>query len=207
MSIQEAAIAHELVAKAQAGDNRAFDALVVRYRPRIYALALHMTGSASDADDITQEAFVHAYRAIGQFAGKSEFFTWLYRIALNQCVTIRRRTGRMIPTDDTRLQLALEADAPGNPWRTMDLRRTYRHLIAAFDALPADLKTTITLVVLQGFSHAECGVIMDCAEGTVSWRIHEARRRLRKQLEASAIRSADREEEPFGGLVAALQAT
>lgn len=184
MSREEAAIAETLVGKAQSGDRRAFDELVRRYRTRIYALALHMTGSASDADDVTQEAFMHAYRAIGQFAGKSEFFTWLYRIALNQCITTKRRGGRLVATDDTRLQLAIDADAAGDPWRAIDLRRTYRQLIAAFDELPADIKTAVTLVVLQGFSHAECAVIMDCAEGTISWRIHEARRRLRKELSA-----------------------
>jgi len=182
VSERESHIAATLVAQAQQGDRRAFDELVRRYRPRIFALALHMTGSASDADDITQETFVKAFAALGQFAGKSEFFTWLYRIALNQCLSARRRSGKMIPTDDTRLQLAVDVDADGDPWRAIDLRRTYRQLIVAFDALPAELKTAVTLVLLQGFSHAECAVIMNCAEGTVSWRIHQARLTLRKQL-------------------------
>jgi len=182
VSHRESVIAETLVAHAQRGDRRAFDELVRRYRPRIYALALHMTGSASDADDITQEVFVKAFAALGQFAGKSEFFTWLYRIALNQCFSARRRAGKLVPTDDTRLQLALEIDADGDPWRAIDLRRTYQQLLVAFDALPSELKTAVTLVLLQGFSHAECAVIMNCAEGTVSWRIHQARLALRKQL-------------------------
>ncbi|MBK9070488.1 MAG: sigma-70 family RNA polymerase sigma factor [Myxococcales bacterium] len=197
MTTRESAIAELLVGKAQAGDRRAFDELVARYRTRIYALALHMTGSASDADDVTQDVFMKAYRALGQFAGKSEFFTWLYRIALNQCLTTRRRSGRMIPTDDTRLSLALEVDADGDPWRAIDLRRTYRQLITAFDGLPPDIKTAVTLVILQGFSHAECAVIMNCAEGTISWRIHQARQRLRKQLASETKRRGEAEAPPL----------
>ncbi len=88
--------ASALVDAAKSGDPRAFDALVRRYRSRIFALALHLTGSRSEADDITQDAFLRAYRNIGRFQGRSEFFTWLYRIALNRALNMRRDKRRRV---------------------------------------------------------------------------------------------------------------
>src|SRR5262245_23688065 len=103
-----------LVARARTGDPAAFDALVRRFRPRIYALALHLTGSASDADDVAQEAFVQAYRHVRHFEGRSQFFTWLYRITVNRALNVRRTGARRtsIPLDDARVTAALEVDAP-----------------------------------------------------------------------------------------------
>ncbi|HWE31823.1 MAG TPA: sigma-70 family RNA polymerase sigma factor, partial [Polyangia bacterium] len=83
-----------LVKRAQAGDRAAFDDLVRRYRARIYALTLHLTGSRSEADDITQDVFTRAYQQLHTFAGRSEFFTWLYRIAVNRALNARRDTAR-----------------------------------------------------------------------------------------------------------------
>src|ERR1700757_3424008 len=84
----------KLVKRAQAGDRAAFDDLVRRYRARIYALTLHLTGSRSEADDITQDVFTKAYQQLASFAGRSEFFTWLYRIAVNRALNARRDTAR-----------------------------------------------------------------------------------------------------------------
>src|SRR5690242_4876726 len=81
---REAATANALVAAAKAGDHLAFEALVRRYRKRIFALALHITGSASEADDITQDVFLKAYRALADFEGRSQFFTWVYRMTVNR---------------------------------------------------------------------------------------------------------------------------
>src|ERR1041384_5522972 len=91
---REAATATALVAAAQAGDQRAFDALVRRYRKRIFALALHLSGSESEADDIVQDVFLRAYRALDRFEGRSEFFTWVYRLTLNRAHDARRSRAR-----------------------------------------------------------------------------------------------------------------
>lgn len=176
--------ASELVEAAKGGDPRAFDALVRRYRPRIFALALHLTGSRSEADDITQDAFLRAYRNIGRFEGRSEFFTWLYRIALNRALNQRRAKRRRITLslDDPRLTLALEVDAPDDPRRALELRETYVHLLRAFDQLSSLLRTTVALTLLQGLSYKEAAVVLETSEGTIAWRVHEARRRMREAM-------------------------
>jgi RNA polymerase sigma-70 factor (ECF subfamily) len=177
---REAATATALVAAAKLGDQRAFEALVKRYRKRIYALALHITGSASEADDIAQEVFLKAFRALATFEGRSQFFTWVYRMTVNRSLNARRdRSRRGEDTiDDPRLELAVAVDARNNPGRAAELRQTYARLLRALDSLPADMRTTVILVSLQGLSHGEVGVIQKVSDGTIAWRMHEARRRL-----------------------------
>ena len=177
---REAATATALVAAAKAGDQRAFDALVVRYRKRIYALALHITGSSSEADDIAQDVFLKAYKALPQFEGRSQFFTWVYRMAVNRSLNVRRDRARRgeDTLDDPRLELAVAVDARSNPGREAELRQTYARLLRALDSLPIDMRTTVILVSLQGMSHGEVAVIQNLSEGTIAWRMHEARRRL-----------------------------
>jgi RNA polymerase sigma-70 factor, ECF subfamily len=174
-----------LVARAKAGDQVAFGELVRRYRPRIFALALHLTGRESDADDIAQEVFLRAYRALDSFEGRSEFFTWVYRMAVNRSLNVRRDRKRRGETtmDDPRVARAVAVDAGGNPARAAELRQTYARLLSGLDRLPAPIRTSVVLVALQGLSHAEAAVVQKCSPGTVAWRIHEARQRLRKSLE------------------------
>jgi RNA polymerase sigma-70 factor (ECF subfamily) len=177
---REAATASALVAEAQAGDQRAFEALVRRYRKRIFALALHITGSSSEADDITQEVFLKAYRALPQFEGRSQFFTWVYRMTVNRSLNSRRDRARRgeDTLDDPRLELAVAVDSRSNPHREAELRQTYARLLRALDSLPIDMRTTVILVSLQGMSHGEAAVIQKVSDGTIAWRMHEARRRL-----------------------------
>src|SRR5688572_13212490 len=173
-----------LVARAKSGDAQAFDELVRRYRKRIYALALHLTGSASEADDIAQEVFLKAYRALDTFEGRSEFFTWVYRMAVNRSINARRdreRRGEQ-GMDDPRLELAVAVDAKGNPSLATELRQTYARLLRALDALPAEMRTSVVLVALQGFSHGEAAVVQGVSDGTIAWRMHEARRRLHEAM-------------------------
>lgn len=191
-SAKEGATAQALVARAKSGDDAAFAALVRRYRPRIYALALHLSRSASEADDITQDVFLRAYRALDRFEGRSEFFTWIYRMTVNRSLNaIRdRKRRREVGDEDPRLELAVAADAGNNPARAAELRDLYARLLLALDRLPVEIRTSVVLVALQGMSHAEAAVIQSCAEGTVSWRLHEARRRLRSALDAPALRTS-----------------
>ncbi|MDB4957676.1 MAG: polymerase, sigma-24 subunit, subfamily [Myxococcales bacterium] len=181
---REAATASALVAEAKAGDQRAFEALVRRYRKRIFALALHITGSSSEADDIAQEVFLKAYRALAEFEGRSQFFTWVYRMTVNRSLNSRRDRARRgeDTLDDPRLELAVAVDARSNPSREAELRQTYSRLLRALDSLPIDMRTTVILVSLQGMSHGEAAVIQKVSDGTIAWRMHEARRRLHEAM-------------------------
>lgn len=174
-----------LVDAAKGGDQRAFEALFRRYRPRIYALALHLTGEPSDAEDITQDAFLKAYSKLGEFEGRSEFFTWLYRIALHRALNIKRNRGRrtLVGLEDPRVAAAIEVDAEGDPRRALELQERYAHLLAAFDRLSPLLATTVVLTTLQGLSYKEAAVVLETSDGTVAWRVHEARRQLREHMD------------------------
>jgi RNA polymerase sigma-70 factor, ECF subfamily len=175
-----------LVAAARAGDPQAFDALVRRFRPRIYALALHLCGSASDADDIAQDVFVNAYRHIQHFAGRSHFFTWLYRITMNRALNAERQQKRRagVPIEDVRVEVALRVDAPSDPRLALELRETYTALLRGLDALSPALKSAVVLTALQGLSYQEAAVVLGTTEGALAVRMHEARRRLRSSLQA-----------------------
>ena len=179
---REAATAALLVARAKAGELRAFDALVRRYRKRIFALALHLSGSESDADDIVQDVFLRAFRALEQFEGRSEFFTWVYRLTFNRALDARRaharRSESSIDEADPRIERAVQVDAEGDPRRAAELRQTYARVLRALDALPTEMRTTVVLVSLQGLSNAEAAVVQGCSRGTIAWRLHEGRRRL-----------------------------
>jgi len=181
---REAATATALVAAAKQGDHGAFDVLVQRYRKRIFALALHITGSASEADDIAQDVFLKAYSALGDFEGRSQFFTWVYRMTVNRSLNARRDRARHgeDTLDDPRIELAIAVDARSNPGRAAELRQTYVRLLRALDSLPVDMRTTVILVSLQGMSHGEVAVVQSVSEGTIAWRMHEARRRLSEAM-------------------------
>jgi RNA polymerase sigma-70 factor, ECF subfamily len=191
---REAATATALVEAAKSGDTRAFEALVKRYRKRIYALALHIVGHASEADDIAQDVFLKAYRALGTFEGRSQFFTWVYRMTVNRSLNARRDRARrdehggLLADGDPRIELAVAVDARDNPSLAAELRQTYARLLRALDSLPADMRTTVILVSLQGLSHGEAGVVQKVSEGTIAWRMHEARRRLHDAMAPSRMK-------------------
>jgi RNA polymerase sigma-70 factor (ECF subfamily) len=181
---REAATATALVDAAKAGDRGAFAALVARYRKRIFALALHITRSASEADDIAQDVFLKAYRALPEFEGRSQFFTWVYRMTVNRSLNVRRDRARRGEDmlDDPRLELAVAVDARTDPGRAAELRQSYARLLRALDALPVDMRTTVILVSLQGMAHGEVAIVQKVSEGTIAWRMHEARRRLHEAM-------------------------
>jgi RNA polymerase sigma-70 factor (ECF subfamily) len=186
---REAATATALVDAAKRGDRAAFAALVTRYRKRIFALALHITRSATEADDIAQDVFLKAYRALPEFEGRSQFFTWVYRMTVNRSLNVRRDRVRRgeDELDDTRLELAVAVDARSDPGRAAELRQSYARLLRALDALPVDMRTTVILVSLQGLAHGEVAVVQKISEGTVAWRMHEARRRLHEAMQPEKL--------------------
>jgi RNA polymerase sigma-70 factor, ECF subfamily len=174
----------ELVDEARAGDAQAFGLLVRRHQRRIYRLAVHLLRDAAEAEDVTQETFVRAYGALNRFDGRSEPFTWIYRIAVNLSLNaIRsRKTSRKATTpDDPRIEgLLVERRASiADPANISADRELAMALADGFDSLSDTLRTTLILVGIDGLSHAEAGEVLGCPEGTVAWRVHEARKKLR----------------------------
>ncbi len=177
----------ELVDAARKGDAEAFGVLVRRHQKRIYRLAVHLLRDAAEAEDVTQDTFVRAYGALDRFDGRSEPFTWMYRIAVNLSLNaIRsRKTGRKATTpDDPRIEglLADRKSVEADPARLASDRETALALAEGIDQLSETLRTTLILVSIDGLSHSEAAAVLGCPEGTVAWRVHEARKKLRAHL-------------------------
>ena len=178
----------ELVDAARKGDAEAFGVLVRRHQKRIYRLAAHLLRDGAEAEDVTQDTFVRAYGALDRFDGRSEPFTWMYRIAVNLSLNaIRsRKTGRKATTpDDPRIEglLADQKSVEAEPARLAADRQAAHALAEGIDQLSETLRTTLILVGIDGLSHAEAAQVLGCPEGTVAWRVHEARKKLRAHLE------------------------
>jgi RNA polymerase sigma-70 factor (ECF subfamily) len=189
----------ELVDRARTGDTRAFGELVRRHQRRLNRLALHMLRDRAEAEDVTQEAFVRAYNALARFDGRSEPYTWLYRIAVNLSLnairarkSARRSSGPA--SDDPRLEgVARDAQVRAQSVEPADAgkRQLYTALAEAIDALSETLRTTLILVCIDGRSHEEAAEILGAPEGTIAWRVHEARKKLRESLGARGFDLVD----------------
>lgn len=174
-----------LVERARHGNGEAFAELARRHRERIYALMIRMTRNHCDADDLTQEAFLTAYRGLGSFNGRSSFYTWLYRIAVNLSLNHLKKRGRDkgSVSFDERLFGGNEPRSPGSsPEETSVRVELGERLERAIDGLPDLFKATFLLVTRQGLSHAEAAAVLGCTEKTISWRMHKARKKLRASL-------------------------
>lgn len=179
----------ELVEAARAGDTEAFGALVRRHQKRVYRLANHLLRNATEAEDVAQETFVRAYGALPRFDGRSEPFTWIYRIAVNlslNAIRARRPSRSTSLSEDPRMEgeLVETSGATGNPARLSQDRELALALLDGMETLSETLRTTLVMVSLDGMSHAEAAAVLGCPEGTIAWRVHEARRKLRVYLEA-----------------------
>ena len=176
----------ELIAAAREGDAQAFGLLVRRHQRRVYRLAVHLLKSGAEAEDVTQDTFVRAYGALDRFDGRSEPFTWIYRICVNLSLNMlrSRKTRRASSPDDPRIEALLIDNRPaaGSPARNSADKQLSRALIEGIDELSDTLRTTLVLVCIDGLSHAEAGEVLGCPEGTVAWRVHEARKKLRVML-------------------------
>jgi RNA polymerase sigma-70 factor (ECF subfamily) len=180
----------EEIRRAQEGDREAFSGLVRRYQRRVYATAYRVVGNHSDADDLSQEAFLRAYRALRSFDGRSDFFTWLYRIvinlALNHLRSVQRR--RTSPLEDGRLPAGWDQSAT-DPRRTAEAKDLYRRVGAAIETLPPSLRVTVVLALIEELPHKQVGEILGCSEGTIAWRVNQARKLLRQRLGATLTES------------------
>jgi RNA polymerase sigma-70 factor (ECF subfamily) len=178
-----------LVRRVQRGDKGAFDALVLKYQHKVIKLVMRYVRSPAEAEDIAQEAFIKAYRALPQFRGDSAFYTWLYRIAINtakNAVVSRDRSpidfelDLQNPDESYEMHGRLKDDeTPEALAMTDEIRATVN---SAIDALPEDLRTAIVLRELEGLSYEEIAATMDCPVGTVRSRIFRAREAIDKRL-------------------------
>jgi RNA polymerase sigma-70 factor (ECF subfamily) len=178
-----------LVRRVQRGDKGAFDALVLKYQHKLVKLVMRYVRNPAEAEDIAQEAFIKAYRALPQFRGDSAFYTWLYRIAINtakNAVVSRDRSpieydlDRNSSDESYDMQARMkDPDTPEGLVLTDEIRSTVN---AAIDALPEDLRTAIVLRELEGLSYEEIATAMDCPVGTVRSRIFRAREAIDKRL-------------------------
>ncbi|MBI2899077.1 MAG: sigma-70 family RNA polymerase sigma factor [Planctomycetes bacterium] len=178
----------ELVRRAQDGDPDAFNELVLRHQEKIFNAVYRFCSHWEDACDITQRAFVNAFRKIGEFKGDSAFTTWMYRIAFNQSVSFRRETGRqktvsLTSKDDEMVREPAFEHNPSERLETDDSRRKVQQALAALDD---DDRKIIVLKDLQGYSYDEIAAILDIPKGTVRSRLHRARLALKTKLKSFA---------------------
>jgi len=178
----------QLVEKVQRGDKKAFDLLVIRYQHKVMHLVSRYVKSSGDVADVTQEAFIKAYRALASFRGDSAFYTWLYRIAVNTAKNYLVSQGRKPPGSDIDAQ---EADYyvggealqdNSTPERALLSNEIETTLFRIVDKLPEDLRMAITLREMEGLSYEEIAAVMDCPVGTVRSRIFRAREAIDKVI-------------------------
>jgi len=178
----------ELVQRVQRGDKSAFDVLVLKYQNKIANLVSRYVHDSHEAQDVTQEAFIKAYRGLANFRGDSAFYTWLYRIAINTAKNYLVTMGRKI--SDTGIDAAdaeqfesggalREYATPENQMMTDEIAAVIRK---SLDALPEDLKTAITLREFEGLSYDEIAEVMECPIGTIRSRIFRAREAIDNNL-------------------------
>ncbi len=183
----ENSVDQELVKRVQNGDKKAFDVLVLKYQHKITNLVSRFVKDHSEAQDVAQEAFLKAYRALPKFRGESAFYTWLYRIAINTAKNFLVAQDRRPPNDDIDAADAEQyvgasmndLDTPERLLQTDEITRTIQNVI---QGLPEDLRTAITLRELEGLSYEEIAQAMSCPVGTVRSRIFRAREAIDQEL-------------------------
>ncbi|NRR32366.1 RNA polymerase sigma factor RpoE [Oxalobacteraceae bacterium] len=178
-----------LVARVQAGEKRAFDLLVEKYQRRLMRLVSRIVHDPAEAEDVVQETFIKAYRALRHFRGDSAFYTWLYRIGINTAKNFLLTQSRRVPMalDSERQQGGLLDESyqlrdVNTPESVLASKQIAEIVNAAMDALPVDLRTAIALREIEGLSYEEISDIMACPIGTVRSRIFRAREVIAEKL-------------------------
>ena len=179
----------QLVERAQRGDKRAFELLVAKYQRKLGRLLSRMVRDPAEVEDVTQEAFIKAYRALPTFRGDSAFYTWLYRIAINTAKNYLVALGRRAPTttefdheDAENFEEAEGLRDAATPESELHGKQIAATVNRAMEALPEDLRTAITLREIEGLSYEEIAGAMNCPIGTVRSRIFRAREAIAAEL-------------------------
>ena len=176
--------------RARTGDHEAFGRLVRRHQRRVYAAALHILQNHSDADDATQEAFVRAYKGLSTFDGRSDFFSWLYRITVNTALNALRggkRGAALAQRGGTEAaHVGGRPESLGqeihDPAQQVQRSAEVNRVMEAIAELSPSLRVTIVLATIEELPHKQIAEILEIPEGTVAWRVNEARRLLRLRL-------------------------
>ncbi|HYS14606.1 MAG TPA: RNA polymerase sigma factor RpoE [Burkholderiaceae bacterium] len=188
-----------LVERVQRGDKRAFELLVAKYQRKIFRLLSRLIRDAAEIEDVAQEAFIKAYRALPNFRGESAFYTWLYRIAINTAKNYLVAQGRRAPTTtETEIDEAENFDE-GDQLRDVNTpdsmllsKQVGEAVNRAIERLPEDLRTAIVLRELEGLSYEEIAETMNCPIGTVRSRIFRAREAIAEELRPLLDTSKDK---------------
>jgi RNA polymerase sigma-70 factor, ECF subfamily len=180
-----------LIKGRQATDIADFDKIVDLHRKRVYQLAYQLTGSHEDADDISQEVFIRAYRSIAKFRGGSKLSTWLYRIAVNLSINHLKKKSRRsheLPNEEV-LNTSFDSLVSDwtNPLEDVEAKELAQQIKEATESLPVAEKVVFAMAVQQGLSYKEIARTLDCPIGTVMSRLNRARRRLRDKLKDYVI--------------------
>lgn len=188
-----------LVERVQSGDREAFGLLVGKYQRKLLRLVMRLVRDPAEAEDVTQEAFIKAYRALPNFRGDSAFYTWLYRIGVNTAKNWLVAHGRRMPTmseiavDETEgIEEVVLLRDDETPDRVLMSRQIGETVNAAMEALPEDLRTAISLREIEGLSYEEIAQVMDCPIGTVRSRIFRAREAIAARLRPLLDTAPDR---------------
>ncbi len=177
-----------LVQRVQRGEKAAFDLLVRKYQHKVTGVISRYISDWSECQDVAQEAFIRAYRAIGAFRGDSQFYTWVYKIAINTAKNYLVSQGRRPPTDDVAIEDAVQLDGgirlreSATPERELLRQEIEQTVFATVEQLPEELKTAITLREVDGLSYEEIAETMNCPIGTVRSRIFRAREAIDTKL-------------------------
>ncbi|WP_049723766.1 RNA polymerase sigma factor RpoE [Gilvimarinus polysaccharolyticus] len=178
----------QLVERVQKGDKRAFDLLVVKYQHKIFSIIGRYVRDHAEVQDVAQDAFIKAYRALGNFRGDSAFYTWLYRIAINTAKNHLVSRSRRPPSSDVEVDdaeyysgsdLLKDSDTPESNLLCDEIKAAVDEAISA---LPEDLRSAVTLREMEGLSYEDIAAIMDCPVGTVRSRIFRAREAIDKRI-------------------------
>ena len=179
----------QLVERAQRGDKRAFELLVAKYQRKLGRLLARLVRDPAEVEDVAQEAFIKAYRALPSFRGDSAFYTWLYRIAINTAKNYLVAMGRRAPTstgfdheEAENFEDAEQLRDAATPEDELHGKQIAATVNKAMDALPDDLRTAITLREIEGLSYEEIANVMNCPIGTVRSRIFRAREAIATEL-------------------------
>ena len=176
----------ELIAATLARDTAAFGELVSRYQNRLYGALIHMTGSAEDAKDVAQEAFVLAFQKLASFRGDSQFYSWLFRIAMNASVNFRRKNRSLgVSIESTKERIGLEPTDPrGDTQPNQPIEQAERQQIVreALSQMTDDFRIPLVMAEMEEMKYEEIAEILHCPIGTVRSRIHRGRAELREKL-------------------------